>query len=70
MNVLVPVLIALAVVIGAMVACGDLRVTRKQQRDWEEEWASLTPGERGWRGYLTHHMPGYGREMTRADFGP
>ena len=70
MSLAIVLLIVLALVIGAMVVCGDLRITRKQQREWEEEWARLSPGERAWQGYLTHHIPGYGREMTRADFGP
>lgn len=57
------------VVWGAWMA-GDLRLTAREQREWNAYWDSLTPGEAAWQGYLRHHIPGYGRECTRADFEP
>lgn len=40
------VLVPLALTVGGMVISGDLRVTRKQQRDWEDRWNAISPEER------------------------
>lgn len=69
MGVMITILIVLTIVIALMACANDLRITPSQQREWKAYWDSLSPGEREWQAYLTHHIPGYGREMTRADFG-
>jgi hypothetical protein len=37
-----------------MIAAGDLRVTPRQQREWEEYWAGMSPEERERMARLIH----------------
>lgn len=38
-------LIPPALVFAGMVISGDLRITRKQQQEWEARWAKCSPAE-------------------------
>jgi hypothetical protein len=46
LQVALVLLVPIALTVGGMVISGDLRVTRKQQLDWEDRWNAISPEER------------------------
>jgi hypothetical protein len=46
LQIALSLLLPIAIGVGGMIMAGDLRVTRKQQREWEERWGAISPEER------------------------
>ena len=59
-------------ILGCFAIAGGMTVFAMWMSDdlhFSAQDESTTSGEREWEGYLTHHIPGYGKECNRSDFG-